>query len=447
MTRRRFALWALPAASALLTLSFGCQGGRPSPGGAGSPSAGAGPSGAGTTLVFWHTQTQQNKVALEDLCRRFNEQNGKGITVRPLYQGDYTQLYQKIINAITAHSLPDIAVSYESMVADYMKASAVVPLDSYVKGPDGLSPADLDDIFPAFLATNRYPQFGNQLLSFPFTKSLLVNYVNMDALKRAGFRDAPRTWAEFADASVKMTHPAQGSLPAMKGLAVDVNPSTIDGWIMAQGGTLYDSAGAHFTTPAAHAVFAGLSDLFKKGAAYQTRGFDYQSDFGAQRAGMVCTSSTQRDLFRPLINNKFQWKLAMIPQKDPAHPVTVLYGANICIFKSTPEKQRAAWEFLRWLSLRDQAAYWAIHSSYMPLRKSVAALPEMQAAWKTDPQGKQAFDLIKYARPEPNVRGWQEVRTALGDALQAVISGAKDPDAALKELDAKANQAIQAKKT
>jgi ABC-type glycerol-3-phosphate transport system substrate-binding protein len=161
---------------------------------------------------------------------------------------------------------------------------------------------------------------------------------------------------------------------------------------------------------------------------------------------MTCTSSTQRDFFKPLINDKFTWQLALIPQKSAASPTTVLYGANICIFKSTQEKEDAAWEFLKWLSLKEQAAYWAIHSSYMPLRKSVAEMPEMQAAWKKDPQGKQAFDLIQYAKPEPNVRGWQDARGAIGDAVQAIIAGTKTPEQAVKDLDTQTDAFIQKKK-
>jgi ABC-type glycerol-3-phosphate transport system substrate-binding protein len=440
MQRRTFARTALSALSlALIAFSPGCNGGK-SGGGSG------GPSGQGIQLTFWHTQTQENKTALEYLCKKFNETNGKGITVKPLYQGNYPDLYRKLVTSITGGRLPEVAVSYESMVAEYMKAGAVVPLDDYVKGPNGLSKEDMDDIFPAFLATNRYPQFGNRLLSFPFTKSLLVNYVNMDALKRAGVAQPPATWEEFETAAVKMTYPPRGGLPAAHGLAVDVNPSTIDGWIMSRGGTILDPSGANFTSPAAMAVFGTLDRLFRQGAAYQSRDYDYQADFGAQRAGMVCTSSTQRVLFRPLINDKFEWRLVNIPQSDPKNPVTVLYGANVCIFKTTKEKQDAAWEFLKWLSGKEQAAYWAIHSSYMPLRKSVAADPQMQEAWKTDPQGKQAFDLIKYAKPEPNVRGWQDVRDEMADALVAVINKTKTPEQALKDLDAAADKTLASKK-
>lgn len=442
INRRTLARYTLTlAALALAFTGTGCNRGN-----TGGETGGANPGG-GLELVFWHTQTQENATALENLCKQFNEANGKGITVKPIYQGNYTQLFQKLMTAIAGGKLPEISVSYESMVVEYMRAGAVVPLDDYVKDPQaGLSEADLNDIFPAFLETNRYPTFNNQLLSFPFTKSVLVNYVNLDALKRAGIAKPPETWQEFEDAAVRLTRPAQGDLPAMKGLAVDVNPSTIDGWIMSHGGTLLDETGANFNSPAALSVFQTMNRLFEKDAAYQTRDYDYQPDFAAQRTGMVSASSTQRTNFEPLINNKFDWQITMIPQADPKNPVTVLYGANICIMKSTPEKQQAAWEFLKWLTQKEQAAYWAIHSSYMPLRKSVAEMPEMQAAWQKDPQGKRVFDMIQYAKPEPNVRGWQEVRDEIADAMTAVINNTKTPEQAVRDLDAAADKAIQSKK-
>jgi maltose-binding protein MalE len=72
-------------------------------------------------------------------------------------------------------------------------------------------------------------------------------------------------------------------------------------------------------------------------------------------------------------------------------------------------------------------------------------MPEMQEAWKRDPQGKQAFEVIKYAIPEPNVRGWQDVRTYLEEALQSVVTGTDTPQSALDKAAEKANKALASK--
>ena len=84
--------------------------------------------GEPVTITFWHTQTGANEKALSEQVAKFNGANGKNITLKSEYQGSYTQVYQKIMAGIQAGSPPDVAVAYESMVAEYMKANAVVDM-------------------------------------------------------------------------------------------------------------------------------------------------------------------------------------------------------------------------------------------------------------------------------------------------------------------------------
>jgi len=423
--------------AALLPLLAGC-----------SSKQAPGTTGGKIRIVFWHTQTDENAKALMELVNKYNATNKLGVEVVAQWQGTYDDIYRKTVGALQGGKPPDIVVAYESMVSEYMRAGVVVPLDDYVNGPNGLSAADLADIEPEFLATNRFPEFGNKLLSFPFTKSVLVMYSNLDALKAAGFSGPPKTWDELWRAAKAVTKPGKGGAPGVRGFIISPNASTIDGWFYSNGGKLLTPDGRKvlFNQPPCLQVFQGIEDLVKSGAAYGVGERDYQGEFGSGRGVMYCGSSTQRNYFRDAVAGKFRWAISNIPQKDRKHPVTVLYGANLAILRSTPERQAAAWDFIKWLSQRDQTAFWAIRSSYMPIRKSVANMPAMKAAWSKDPQGKQAFDVIPSAIPEPNVRGWQEVRTYLQDALQAVLSGTATAKEALDQAAAKANQTLQAKR-
>jgi ABC-type glycerol-3-phosphate transport system substrate-binding protein len=392
-------------------------------------------------LEFWHTQTQDNKKVLEAMVERFNTTNGQGISVNLLGQQDYTNNNRNIMLAIQSRTLPDITVAYPSMIADYMKAKVLAPAEEFVDGKDGLTKESLADIFPAYLDDNRHPFFENRLLSFPFTKSVLCTYTNDDVLKAAG-KAIPGTWDEFSAAVLAATDPA--AAPPRKGLVMEVNPSTLDGWIYSNGGKLLAADNKHvrFDEPAAVELFARIGDLFKRGAAYQVPKDEYQQDFGAGRAAMFCGSSTRRDLVGRAVSGHHHWSIANIPQKDVTHPVTVLYGANICIFRSSPEKEKAAWAFIKWLTEREQAAEWSTKTTYMPLRKSVAQSPVMKAAWQKDPQGYQAFQLLPFAVPEPQVGGWQEVRDILKEAMVAVITGKSTAQAAMKDAAQKANAVL-----
>src|SRR5438045_6887803 len=98
-------------------------------------------------ITLWHALSGPQQVALDAMVKKFNDTNGKGITVQAVVQGNYTQLYQKTLGAIEAGALPELAHAYESFVADYTKAGRVIHLDPYVNskknGLDQPSKADL----------------------------------------------------------------------------------------------------------------------------------------------------------------------------------------------------------------------------------------------------------------------------------------------------------------
>jgi len=67
------------------------------------------------TLTLWHALTSDpQKGALEASVKKFNETNGKGITITPVVQGGYPQLYQKSLGAIQAGNLPELVHAYET---------------------------------------------------------------------------------------------------------------------------------------------------------------------------------------------------------------------------------------------------------------------------------------------------------------------------------------------
>src|SRR5687767_14358630 len=83
------------------------------------------------SVKLWHALSGPQQLALEAMVKKFNDTNGKGITVTALYQGNYTQLYEKTLGAIQAGNSPDLAHAYESHVADYARNDIVVDLGPY----------------------------------------------------------------------------------------------------------------------------------------------------------------------------------------------------------------------------------------------------------------------------------------------------------------------------
>jgi ABC-type glycerol-3-phosphate transport system substrate-binding protein len=397
-------------------------------------------------ITLWHTQSAPNSDVLNSLVSQFNASH-PGITVRTEFAGSYNDEYAKLLAAAKGGGLPDLAVAYENVVAELMKGGVIVPLDSYISGTEGLGKDSLDDIFPGYLETNRFKQFGNQTLSFPFTKSQVMAYYNSDLLRAAGVTTPPQTWQEYGAALKKVADQAKASGQPFNGAeAHNTDASNVDFEIMSRGGALVsdDQQKTLFDNPQGAAALSFDAGLVRSGEAYLYRSFDWQNDFAAGKTAAILESSTSYAFLEPLVKKApapVHYQVAA-PPSDPDHKLTVMYGANVAIFKSTPAKQAAAWQFVKWFTDTQQTAAWSIKTHYLPVRKSAAETPEFKRELASNQALKAAFDELPHARPEPNVAGWQAVRDDLQNAETEVVTGKANAQQALAEAAAKADKAL-----
>ncbi len=399
------------------------------------------------TITLWHALTSDpQKGALEAAVKKFNETNGKGITVQAVVQGNYTQLYQKTLGAIQAGALPELVHAYESQVADYTRAEVVVDLDPYLASKkNGLDKASQDDIYKGYYDTNRFPQYGNKLLSWPFTKSLAVMYVNEDMLKAAG-KTVPKTWAEFEDAVKATTKKGADGKTTQWGFAFNSDASYFDAQVYARGGNLMaaDNKTVAWNGKEGLAVLQMYDKFNKDGTGYSPKGFDFQDFFAQGKLAFFLSSTSSLPFIKALADKTpFTWSIHNLPQADAAKAKTVQFGANVAVLKSTAQKQLASWLFVKWFSESAQTADWATKSYYMPVRKSAADSAVIKEYWNKVPQGKQGFDLIGVSSPEPNVRGQQDIRDVIFNMITEVITNKSTPEGAIKTAGDKANQILK----
>jgi ABC-type glycerol-3-phosphate transport system substrate-binding protein len=329
-----------------------------------------------------------------------------------------------------------------------MRANAVVPLDDYVSdAQNGLSKADLDDIFPFALSRNRFPQFGNKLLSFPFTVSNLNMYTNLDMLKQVGVNAVPQTWDEFYSASKAIKEKLN-----KQAYAASVDASTIHGMIYSNGGNLLDASNTKTLYDQKPGVdtFELLERLTKEGLVFQIKpgSNDDQNDIANERAAFMIRSSTSRPFLEPLIKDKFKWTMSLIPQgKENKEKATTLFGANVTIFKSTPEKQLGAWQFVKYFSSTDVTSEWGAVGGYIPVRKSGATVDPYKSYLAKNPElNKVSLDNMQFSRPEPNLIGYQDIRPVIEDAETAVLAGKMTGQQAAKKVKDEADKILADRK-
>jgi len=392
----------------------------------------------GVSITYWFQHTGANGDAMMKMIDDFNATNPWKITVKGEYAGNYDQIYNKMAAAIAAHNPPELVVAYQNQSATYAVNDALADLDPYVKDPKWGIGADMGDFFEGFINQDVNAQFGGARLGFPPNRSIEVMYYDLALLKSAGIAAPPRTWDEFALACRKVTRADAGTY----GYALDnLDASHVFAMVISRGGAIArpDGKGYTLNTPQMKASMLFMQGLLKQGVARKIpKKYDDQTDFGNGLAALTLSSTSGISFYDKAVkankNGAFEWGLAAVPQASAtAAPAIDLYGASLSVPRSTPQKQLAAWLFIRWFSEPKQQAQWAHVSQYFPVRR--AAEPLIRDLLEANPRFSAAWNILKKAnlRAEPPYAGYDLVRDAISAAYTRVLDGA-DADATLADL-------------
>ncbi|MBI5650228.1 MAG: extracellular solute-binding protein [Chloroflexi bacterium] len=359
-------------------------------------------------LRFWHALPYAHHPAFNARVKHFNATH-PDIQIAEAYQGDYAALIKK-----ARDDQPDAILAYADDIAEFAQRGAVIALDDWL--------TDAKDIFPAFI--DRDPHANNKIYSVAFARSLQVMYYNADLLKWGGFSKPPTTWDEFAQVCA-----AIAKIPDTTCYALNPNATTFALWLYNRGGEFFSADGKTILLNQKPGLdtLTFLSELFKKKSALlTTRAFQEPSDFAAGKIAFTFDTTNGLPLYDRAIKSASKpiaWGIAPSP-RTTREPVVIASGPSIAIFKTSPDRERAAFVFAQWLI---ENAEWQSATGTLPARASMrGALAEYI---KTNPQYGAAFDLLRFARTEPNIAGWGAMRVPIADAMLAVANGKVPADA------------------
>ena len=348
-------------------------------------------------IVFWHCASDDAGPLMDKYIADFNANNEYQITVKPVYQGQYsdaTKLLSTMISGENFAELPDVMQLDATGKVTYFTSGKAFTVD------------DAKAAFPETTAEDKYLtgamgnwQFSGAQLGLPFATSTTVTYANMDLLKQAGWDKAPDTFADVIKLAEDMKAAGMTQI-AYKALP---NTPTLANWIGQLGSYVVDqSNGADGTATKLEMVDSGALETFlTEWKAMYDAGLPVDEggksdEFIAGDVVLYTSSSSSIGKTIDKIGGAFE--VAVGPylrvNADASYGATVS-GSCIVMFDSEDAlKKEAAWVFTQYLASADIQADFGAATGYTPAHEDALESDVYKAKLTENPDLAVAFEQL-----------------------------------------------------
>ncbi|MFP4351049.1 MAG: ABC transporter substrate-binding protein [Desulfococcaceae bacterium] len=363
------------------------------------------------------------------------------VQVNAIYAGNYNDARIKAIAALNSGQPAQLSVMFSIDIYELIEQDAIVPFDDIVETE--AEKAWLDSFYPALMENGRT---AGKTWGIPFQRSTIVMYYNKDAFRAAGLDpdQPPATWDEMVAMGKKLTA-ADGSKWGVM-IPSTGYPYWMFGALAMQNGQVLmngDGNRTYFDDPAVIEALQFWKDLGTQHRIMPEGTIEWgtlRQNFLEGRTAMMWHSTGNLTAVKD--NAGFDFGVAMLPAK--VRRGTPTGGGNFYIFKkTTPEERKAAMQLIRFMTSPERSAEWSIKTGYMGVSPAAYETPRLTEYVKEFPYAAVARDQLEYATAELSTYQTGRVRKALDDAIQAALTNAKTPEAALKEAQAGADRLLK----
>ncbi len=294
---------------------------------------------------------------------------------------------------------------------------AIVDLNPYVFSSSwGMTSEELADFNPIFLEQDLVKGFR---YGFPAQRSTVMMFYNSTWAKELGFSSPPETPQDFQSqacaAFQALKNDSDSSNDGLGGWIVNTEGLVTYSWLVNFNTAIFANGNYTFTSPAAQTTFETIHGLLTSGCAWiprQATPYDY---FAARQA--LVYSGYLQDILPQIKANSIAgtsdiW--TVIPFPSTQEQQVVAEGPSYAVMKSTPEKQLAAWLFVRWMSSTDHQARIIQTSGSLPL--STRVKDQLMRSGSMTQQWKDAVGSATQFVTVPSDPNWQLAKTILEDA-------------------------------
>lgn len=379
----------------------------------------------GVVVRYWYTWPGAGNAAMKALVDEFNLSNQWKIVIVPVSLDSPDEMSNEMSAALASDNAPDLAVGYLHQALAWQAHKPLLDLNDYVNDLDwGLSAEQQADFYPAFWEQDVA---GGKRLGVPAWRSGQMLFYNRTWAQMLGYVLPPETPEHFrlqaCAAGRNNLRDADAHNDGAGGWLISTNYAATLGWLYAFGSqvSLAPEPGTqaspyHFAAEQPVQAFTFLRSLFDQGCAWLADTTYPDEAFATRRALFLSASLLdipyQAEAFR-LAGKTDEWTVTPFP--SPAGKAAFdVYGPSFEILPSSPQRQLAAWVFVRWLLQAHNQARLIEASGTFPL--GVSTLQQLEIYQRRNPQWAAAVQFLPRARSEPPYHSWNAVRWALSDA-------------------------------
>jgi len=410
-------------------------------------------------ITFWHQFPRANEQAIQALTDQFNSSQTK-VHVSLVNQTTYQDLFNKYVAGLSTGDLPDVAQIEDEGLQQMIDTRSVLPVQSCIKADHY---AELNDFLDRAV---KYYTVKGVLWAMPFNVSAPVLYYNKKAFTKAGLdpNQPPQTLDQIKADAQKLK--ASGAV-AQAGFGLKNDPWYLQQWLAKTNNTFVNNGNGRngratqvtLNNKTSQAAFAWMADMVKSGLAVENDYLNPSSAFnnllgiGNGNLGMTIDTSAALGTIVQLLSSgqypNVELGVATLPSPPGSGGFRVGGAALYISAKSSPQKQAAAWQYLKFLDTPASQAQFAVATGYIPNRKSAVNNPALQDRWAKVPGFRVAYDMLlsgaaNVASAGPVFGDYLGVRQAITDAEGPMFTSGASAKSALAAAISKANSVLSA---
>lgn len=410
-------------------------------------------------IGLWYANKGLLAEALLTLVDKFNNSQDR-YWVTAVYKGGYATTMADAIAAFRAGQPPHIVQVYEVGTATMMAAAAmgaVYPVYQLI-ADTGVA-FDFDQFIPAVREYYSLPD--GRMVAMPFNSSTAVLWYNKDAMRKAGLDPAvpPQTWDELREVARKIVEAGAAEI------------AFTCSWLP---WTMFEELGALHNVPFAtrsngfggldtelalldHPLYLrhlqNLIEMQNEGSfTYIGRDSTPDGAFPAGNAALLIASSALRGRIQQ--EATFEWGEAFLPYypdvvEKPYN--SIIGGAALWVMRrpnTTLAHYRGVAEFLAFLALPENVAWYHIYTGYLPVTVPGYELAKAQGYYEQNPGADvPVLQLLREPTTE-YTRGirlgdYGTIRNIIYDEVEKALQGEQSAAKALQNIVTRGNSVLR----